>query len=230
MPRSARLTPGGLVYHVLNRGVGRMTLFEKKADYQAFECVLAETLQKHPRKHPGVQLLTYCLMPNHWHLVVRPKGDDDLGPFMQRLTLTHTRRWQQHRHCHGSGHVYQGRYKSFPVESDEHLLTVIRYVERNAMRARLIKRAEDWRWCGLWVRRYGSDEQRAMLSPWPVPEPRHWLRTVNAALNERALEALRLCVNRGRPFGSAGWTERVTKALGLEHTFRDRGRPRRMDQ
>lgn len=225
MPRSARLTPGGYVYHVLNRGVGRMTLFEKAADYETFERVLAETLQK----HSGVQLLTYCLMPNHWHLIVRPKGDDALGPFMQRLTLTHTRRWQQHRHCHGSVHVYQGRYKSFPVERDEHLLTVIRYVERNALRANLVERAEAWRWCGLWVRRYGSAEQRVMLSPWPVPEPPHWLRTVNAALSDKELEALRQCVNRGRPFGSERWTQRMVKALGLEHTFRDRGRPCRMD-
>ncbi len=199
-----------------------MPLFEKQADYQAFETVLAETLAA----QGGVRLLTYCLMPNHWHLVLRPTGDRDLGCFMQRLTLTHSRRWQEHRQCHGTGHVYQGRYKSFPVQKDKHLLTVLRYVERNALRAKLVKRAEAWRWGGLWVRREGSDEQRAMLSPWPVPEPRHWLRLVNAALSEAELEAMRGCVNRGRPFGSDYWMKRTSTALGLEHTFRGRGRPR----
>ena len=194
MPRAARQTPGGYVYHVLNRGVGRRTLFEKNGDYEAFERVLAKTLAK----HRGVRLLTYCVMPNHWHLVLWPKGDDDLGPFMQRLTLTHTRRWQEHRHCHSSGPVYQGRYKSFPIQRDAHLWTVLRYVERNALRAKLSRRAEDWRWCGLWVRRKENADQRRMLSQWPVPEPRGWLRTVNAAGSEKELEALRSSVNRGR--------------------------------
>lgn len=223
MPRSARLTPGGYVYHVLNRGVGRMMLFEKDADYEAFERVLRETLEA----QPGIRLLTYCLMPNHWHLVLQPKGDRDLGRFMQRLTLTHTRRWQEHRNCHGTGHVYQGRYKSFPIETDEHLLTVIRYVERNALRADLVERAEDWPWGALWVRRSGNEEERAMLSRWPIPEPPRWVRTVNAAMNDRELEAVRGSIDRGRPFGSERWISRTADALGLDHTFRPRGRPRR---
>jgi putative transposase len=223
MPRTARVTPGGLVYHVLNRGVGRMTLFEKAGDYESFVRVLGETLAR----HPGIRLLTWCILPNHWHMVVWPRGDRDLGSFMQRLTITHTRRWQEHRGCHGSGHVYQGRYKSFPVERDEHLLTVIRYVERNALRANLVAQAEAWRWCGLWVRRSGNAEQRAMLSSWPVPEPPHWLRTVNAPLSERELAAVRAAIVRGRPFGSEQWAMRTAKALGLEHSFRSRGRPRR---
>ncbi len=200
-----------------------MMLFEGDADYVTFENILRETVEA----DPGIRLLTYCVMPNHWHLVLQPKGDRDLGRFMQRLTLTHTRRWQEHRHRHGSGHVYQGRYKSFPVGTDEHLLTVIRYVERNAVRAELVDRAEDWPWCALWVRRFGSDKDRAMLSPWPVPEPPRWLRTVNAAMNDRELEAVRVCVNRGRPFGSESWVKRTAKRLGLEHTFRPRGRPRK---
>ncbi len=202
-----------------------MTLFESDTDYEAFERVLTETLAA----HPGVELLSYCLMPNHWHLVLRPKGDRDLGAFMQRLTLRHSRRWQEQRHCHGSGHVYQGRYKSFPIQKDKHLLTVLRYVERNAVRAKLVKRAEGWRWCSLWVRRNGSDEERAMLAAWPGAEPRSWLRTVNAKLPEEELDTLRQCVNRGRPYGSDYWTKRTASALGLEHVFRRPGRPRKAE-
>jgi putative transposase len=122
-----------MVFHVLNRGVARTQLFETPTDYEAFEHILRETLDESP-----MRVCAYLLMPNHWHLLVWPAGDGDLAAFMQRLTVTHVRRWQQHRDYAGLGHVYQGRYKSFPVESDEHLWVVARYVERNALRANLV--------------------------------------------------------------------------------------------
>ncbi len=220
MPRTARRTPGGYVYHVLNRGVGRRTIFEKDHDYEAFEHIMGECLDQ----HPGVRLLTYCLMPNHWHLLLWPRSDDDLAPFMQRLTLTHVCRWQRHRECHGTGHLYQGRYKSFPIQQDNHFLIVARYVERNALRANLVKRAEDWPWSGLWIRQQGDDEQRRMLTAWPVAQPRNWLRLVNAPQSDKELDTVRVSVDRGRPFGSDQWSTRVAQALGLDHTFRERGR------
>ena len=129
MPRTARVAPGGMVFHVLNRGVARMQLFEKAADYQAFEQVLRDTLDQSP-----MRICAYAVMPNHWHLLLWPECDGELAAFMQRLTITHVRRWQEHRGYAGLGHVYQGRYKSFPVESDEHFWVVARYVERNALR------------------------------------------------------------------------------------------------
>src|SRR5579872_294041 len=89
MPRTNRVTPGGMVFHVLNRGVGRMRLFDSDADYLAFENILEETLVVQP-----MRLLSYCLMPNHWHFVLWPKEDGDLAAFMQRLTVTHVTRWQ----------------------------------------------------------------------------------------------------------------------------------------
>lgn len=138
MPRSARVAPAGYVYHVLNRGVGRMTLLDEPGDYAGFERVLAEALERHPH----IELLAYGLMPNHWHLVLRATPGSDageLGRFMQWLTLTHTRRWQEHRHCHGSGPVYQGRYKSFPVQDDTHFLTLCLYVERNPLRLERVR-------------------------------------------------------------------------------------------
>ena len=123
---------GGLVYHVLNRGVGRMQLFEDAPDYAAFERVMVETLAR-----VDVRLLTYCLMPNHWHLVLWPKRgrDEDLSQFMRLLTVTHTQRWHAHRRSAGTGPVYQGRFKSFPVQSDEHLVVAGRCIERNSVQA-----------------------------------------------------------------------------------------------
>jgi putative transposase len=133
MPRSNRIQPAGVVFHVLNRGNERRELFEDAGDYNAFIRVMAQTLQQIP-----VSLLAYCIMPNHWHLVLRPQADGDLGRFMQRLTLKHVRRWREHRHSVGQGHLYQGLYKSFPVQNDRYFLTVCRYVERNALRANLV--------------------------------------------------------------------------------------------
>ena len=115
MPRTWRVAPGGMVFHVLNRGVARMQLFEKAADYQAFEQVLRDTLDRSP-----MRICAYAVMPNHWHLLLSPECDGELTAFLQRRTITHVRRWQEHRGYAGLGHVYQGRYKSFPVESDEH--------------------------------------------------------------------------------------------------------------
>ena len=137
MGRPLRTAPGDLVYHVLNRANGRQPLFEKDGDYAAFERVLAEACQRVP-----MRILAYCVMPNHWHLVLWPYLDGDLSHFMGWLTLTHTQRWHAHHHTVGHGHLYQGRFKSFLVQQDAHLLAVCRYVERNALRAGLVERAE----------------------------------------------------------------------------------------
>ena len=209
-----------MVFHVLNRGVGRMRLFTKRGDYEAFERVLEETLGLRP-----MRICAYCLMPNHWHMVLWPVEDGDLAAFMQRLSITHVRRWQEHRRVVGTGHIYQGRYKSFPVQDDAHFLTVCRYVERNALRAGLVEAAEEWRWSSLWRREQGDADARGFLSEWVVDRPRNWLRRVNQAETAAELEALRQSVARGRPFGGPEWTERTVRKLGIENTLRPRGRP-----
>lgn len=87
--------------------------------------------------------------------------------------------WHAHHHTSGTGHLYQGRFKSFPVQSDDHLYTVLRYVERNAVRAELVERAEDWRWSSVWRRKHGDAESQAILARWPIERPRNWLWRVN---------------------------------------------------
>ena len=88
MGRPLRITAGGLVYHVLNRANARMRIFDKGQDYEAFERILDEAVE-----HVKMRLLAYCVMPNHWHLVVWPRRDGDLSAFVGWLTLTHTQRW-----------------------------------------------------------------------------------------------------------------------------------------
>jgi putative transposase len=225
MPRTARRAPAGYVYHVLNRGVGRMQLFSKPADYDAFESILAETLKKTP-----LEILAYCLMPNHWHFVVRPTATGQLGRFFQRLTVTHATRWQRHRRRVGYGHVYQGRFKSFPVQEDEHYYQLLRYVERNAQRANLVTDPGDWRWSSLWVREAGAAEQRALLARWPLPQPRNWRELVRQVQGEAELAALRQSVLKGAPFGDPQWQVETARHLGIESTLRPRGRPRKSEQ
>lgn len=237
MPRARRTAPGGYVYHVLNFGVGGKTIFNKIGDYQAFTRVLVETCGR----RPGVELLAYCLMPNHWHLLLRPRRGGELSQYMRLLTLTHTQRYHAKHGTAGDGPVYHGRFKSFPIQDGGSFLTAARYVEGNALRAGLVERAEDWRWSSLHVRREGPAEVAACLADWPVKVagavagavpgaggvPRQWLRTVNAVQAEKELEAVRLCVKRGRPMGSEGWVKKAAAKMGLGSSLRGVGRPRK---
>ena len=220
MPRRLRCALGGYVYHVLNRSVGRATLFRKPGDYSAFENVLAEAADELP-----MRLLAYCLMPNHWHLVLWPDGDRDLPRYLHWLTLTHLRRYHAHYHTTGTGPIYQGRYKSFPIQADDHFYTVCRYVERNALRARLVPRAEAWRWSSLGRR--ASGVVTPWLSDWPLVRPADWVARVNAAETAGELAAVRESASRGRPFGEPEWCVATAERLQLGSTLRDRGRPRK---
>jgi putative transposase len=211
------------VFHVLNRAVARLTIFEKPEDYEAFLRVLEETWREIP-----LPIFAMVLMPNHWRFVVRPEADDQLSTFFRRLSVTHTMRWHAHYHTGGTGHLYQGRFKSFPVQGDEHLLTAMRYVERNPVRAGLADRAEAWRWSSAAARL----PMAASAYPWLTlpgdPEiPSTWLRWVNEPQTEAELKALRHCIQRGCPFGEDAWARSSAVRLGLQRTRRPRGRPRK---
>jgi putative transposase len=221
MPRRPRLAAGDLAYHVLNRRVGRLPLFDTPADYAAFEKILAEAVAA-----TRLRISAYCLMPNHWHLLLWPRRDGELSEVLRWITVTHTQRWHAHRKTAGTGPVYQGRFKSFPVQTDEHFLTVARYVERNALRAQLVDRAEDWQWGSLWRRVHGDSKQTTWLSAWPLDLPRDWEARVNRPQTAGEIEALRTCVQRGRPFGDEGWVRRLCRRCGLESTLRAPGRPK----
>jgi putative transposase len=220
MPRRLRTATGGLAYHVLNRRVGRLPLFESPADYAAFETVLQQAVAQ-----TRIRIAAYCLMPNHWHLLLWPRHDGELSEVLRWITVTHTQRWHAYRNTAGTGPVYQGRFKSFPIQTDDHFLTVARYVERNARRGKLVRRAESWKWSSLWRRCQGNPQLTAWLSNWPVERPRNWLARINDAEGIEELEALRCSVQRGRPFGNPAWVVRTAKRLNLESTLRPRGRP-----
>jgi len=221
MPRRARVTPGGLVYHVLNRTVAGLPLFRKEADYEAFERIMVEAHQRH-----ALRILAWCLMRNHWHFVVWPREEGEVTAYFRWLAHTHAMRWHVAHNTVGRGHLYQGRFKSFPIQEDEHFLTACRYVERNALKAGVVQRAEDWRWGSLWARRQGSEPLRAILSDWPLQRPRNWVALVNRPLSEPEAERFQICITRNRPYGSQPWQDRQVRRLGLLHTMRREGRPK----
>jgi putative transposase len=221
MPRSPRADEAGGLYHVLNRGNLRADIFKKEADYAAFERILFEGLELH-----DVELFSYQLMSNHYHLVLRPLVDGEMSRFMGWVGGTHTMRYHAHYHTSGMGHVYQQRYKSFPIQDDDHFFVVCRYVERNALRAGLVDRAEDWRWGSLWRWLQKPEPIPALLSPWPLPRLPGWLARVNECLTKQELDAVRLSAQRGKPLGDEGWVESIALRLNLESTIRPRGRPR----
>jgi len=144
MPRQPRQAADDFIYHVLNRGNCRMDIFNKPGDFQSFVKLLEEG-----RRRFDMRILAYILMDNHWHLALWPRRGKDLSGFMQWIGTTHVRRWREHRGNVGQGHLYQGRYKSFIVQSDEHLLALLIYIESNALRARMVKHAQDWPWSSL---------------------------------------------------------------------------------
>jgi putative transposase len=207
----------------LNRGNQRDTVFHKDGDYEAFERVLNEGLQKYP-----VDLLTYCWMPNHWHMVLKPLEDGAMGRLLYWVTMTHTARHHAHYHSAGNGHLYQGRYKSFPIQSNEHFLVVTRYVERNAFSGGLVQRAEDWRFGGLfnWL----GGQCGVTLAKWPISRLPNWVDRVNRVVSEKEQEQLQRCLTRGQPFGDAGWVDSTARKYNLESTLRKRGRPRKFTQ
>ena len=218
MPRTARASLGGLCFHVVDRGNARATVFRDGDDYAHFLELAAEATGR-----VGMRVVAYCLMPNHIHFVLWPRADGDLGRWAHWLLTTHV---SHHHKRHGSsGRVWQGRFKAFPVATDRHLLTVLRYVERNPLRAGLVSRAADWPWGSL-PSRHGRFENPRLETESPIALPRTWPRIVEQPLTESELRAIRRCSGRQRPYGDESWAAATAVRMGLDPVERRPGRPR----
>ena len=226
MPRPLRPIADGLVYHVIARGNNRQPVFHDDGDYLAFLKALGDL-----KLRKRFDLYGYCLMGNHLHLLLRP-ADSSVSRVMQSLLVSHTQRY--HRFHHSGGHVWQGRFKSPVVQDDEHLLTVLRYIEANPLRAQLVERAGDYRWSSF--RTHGLGESDWLLDRVEAYEAlaaqrsarlRRWSAYVHQTPEEAELAALRRSSETGLPFGERGWVERLCKRLDLDLTIRPRGRPRK---
>ena len=201
MPRIARNFVDGCIYHILNRGNSRKVVFHSPEDYEAFLKSLQET-----KTTFNISILAYCLMPNHFHLLLQPQKAAKLSNFMQRVMIRHIRRYQSLRQT--VGHVWQGRYKSFPVQTDGHLLTVVRYIEGNPLRANLAQHAIQWPWSSFAER---QNEQSRLLDPLPLDLPANWGEYVETLLPDKDLSRIRRSVNQNLPFGTPTWHRDIAR-------------------
>ena len=221
MPRMNRVAVGDTSYHVLNRSNSRVQIFNSYKEYRHFESLLLEGVEL-----IDMRILAYCIMPNHWHLVLYPRNDGDMSEFMRWVTTTHVRQRRTQTKSVGEGHLYQGAYKSFPIEEDNHLTTVIRYVEQNPLRAKLVLKAEDWQWSSLQRRQRNNETDRKLLSPLPTELPTNYLESVNTILNVDCLTEVRHSITKGTPFGSDVWIGKMVEKYNLGNTLRGPGRPK----
>ena len=194
MPRRSNHPPDCQFFHVLNRAIQGLVLFEAPSEYRSFLSLLAEAVQRFP-----ASVFAYTVMPNHWHVVLQCSSGGSLSQLMHWLGTTHAQRWRGARGLRGRGAVYQGRFKSIGVATDRHFLTVCRYVERNPLRAKLVAWAEEWPWSSVTARTTADDAPA--LAVWPTPRPEPWLEVLNQPEPPAELREVRRCVRRSLPFG-----------------------------
>jgi putative transposase len=174
MPRKLRQNSGDQYYHVINRANARFKIFQDDSDYELFEKVLIEA-----EKRFSIDLLTHNNLSNHFHLVLYSQKDGELSKFMHWLSTTFIQKWHRKHGTTGTGHLFQDRFKSFPIKNELHLLQVLIYVDRNAVRAGLVKKAQDWRWSAIWIKIHGNEEQKKLFAKWPIEIPINYLYIVN---------------------------------------------------
>jgi putative transposase len=226
MPRPLRPIADGLVYHVINRGNNRQAVFRGEGDYAAFLKAVADLKERR-----AFDLFGYCLMPNHLHLLVRPRAGT-ISRIVQSLLVSHTQRY--HRFHQTGGHVWQGRFKSPVIQDDEHLLAVLRYIEANPVRAKMVEDAGAYRWSSFGC--HGLGRADPLLTPvtsyealakTPAARRRRWSAFVHRTPAETELAAIRRSNETGLPYGEAPWVDRLCRRLKLDLTIRPRGRPRK---
>jgi REP-associated tyrosine transposase len=225
MGRLPRAIDDGLVYHAFNQGNNRGDVFADDADHVAFLQAIADANKRYP-----FRLFGYCLMTNHFHLLLRPERGQSISRILQSLTVTHT--WRYRKRHGTSGHVWQGRFKSPVIQNDAHLLVVLRFIEANPLRAGMAADLADYRWSSF--PHHGLGHADPLVSGFPewdelgrteAQRRRRWRSKVRGVQDEGELAAVRTSLRSGRPFGTDDWTGRMAKRLKIDLNPRPRGRP-----
>jgi len=219
MPRQARDVAVGYIYHVLNRGNRKQTVFHKEKDYSVFLELIKIAKEKFP-----IKIFAYCLMPNHYHFALMPLQVDHLSKWIHWLTTVHARRY--HYHYQTSGHIWQGRFKNIIVQDDHHLDTVLKYIERNPIRAGLVKSAWNWPWSSY--RECQGEKLNDLLDEQPVKLQMGWKEFVTSPIETTELDNLRKCIKQQFPYGDEKWKHEVSQQLGIQCFMKPRGRPKKL--
>jgi putative transposase len=229
MPRPLRPIDDGLIYHVINRGNNRQAVFRGEGDYLAFLKAIGDLKERKP-----FDLYGYCLMGNHIHLLLRPR-ETSISRIVQSLLVSHTQRY--HRLHKSSGHVWRGRFKSPVIQDDEHLLAVLRYIEANPLRAKVVGHAGEYRWSSFGCHGTGESNELVDAAPayeslgkYPAVRERRWMAYVHDKPDADELAAIRRSSETGLPYGEKPWIDRLRRRLKLDLTIRPRGRPRTIEK
>jgi len=207
MPRRRVAGCGGFVFHVMNRSAKQLTLFEAADDYELFLQVLVEAEGVCP-----IRLLEYCVMPNHWHLLVWPERDDELSRYMRWITGVHGQRWRRAVGLPGKGAVYQGRYRWVAVQDGDHYDVARRYIQQNPVRAGLVEEPEQWAWSSASV---AGRQPRPTLHCGPRAHDPQRDRSASRALDADTAQQMRESLRSGQPFGDARWSRALEVRIWL---------------
>jgi len=219
MPRVARALADEQTYHIINRGNRRTNVFHDKYDFLK----MLELLQMASDKYE-VDIYSYCLMNNHYHLVVYTKYGESLSACMQWLGTSYVRYYNKKYKV--SGHLWQGRYKSFIVQKDEYLLTLMKYVERNPLRAKIEKDAFLYTYSSTKARVEKSEN--SFISNPPIDLPIDWLGFINEKQSKLDIDMIHNSIERQAPLGNEVWQKEVSMLYGMESSLNPRGRPRKI--
>ena len=225
MPRLPRTVFANLPHHIAQRGSNREDVFFTDEDREAYLSWLKEYSDKHQ-----VEILAYCLMTNHIHLVAVPATEDGLQRVLKPLHMRYAQRINRERGW--KGHLWQGRFFSSPLD-DAYLWAAVRYVERNPVRAGMVKRAENYRWssaaahCGkeidsLITLKSSSNKKILSIDDWSA-----WLAEGD---EKEEIQTLRKNIEKGLPCGTEGFIKRLGKLVGRELEYRPQGRPRKVEE
>ena len=218
MPRIARGIADNQIYHIINRGNRREAVFHDNYDYEKFLKLLIESKEKY-----AIKIYAYCLMPNHFHLVIYTKYADSLSQGMHWISSSSVRYYNKRYNI--SGHLWQGRYKSFIVQEDSYLLVLLKYVEANPKRARIVKDCIDYKYSSANNRI--KNNENLITDEIPILLPDDWYAYINSDEKITDIESIRNCINRQAPLGDKNWKYMVSKKYNLESTINPRGRPKK---
>ena len=196
MPKRILRIPGRIPLHVCNRSAAQIKIFHSAADYVRFETCLKEMLEKFP-----LRLFAFCIMPNHWHLLIEGDSGQEVTQGLHWLGTTHAIRLRKDTGSIGRGAVYQNRFRAYPIQRNGAFYRVAHYIERNPVDASLCPQPEKW----LWSSASPEKATNLTLADWPISKPSNWAKTIQNPLDEVVLGQIHSHEILQRPYGDPEW-------------------------